>query len=360
MVEDKFHKIKNVKNMLLISLTCIGDVLLTTPVAKVLKDNFPAAKLTMLCGPTAYPLLKDHPLVDRAIIFNSRGEHKSVKGMASLLWRLRDTKYDIVVDLRNTAMPYALRAKHKLTAHKAHLDNRAARGRHAIDRHLDVLESYGFPITCREMQLHLPEEARRNAASAIAETGQAGKTPLVGIYPGAGSFYKQYSPEKFKVVLRELASIAPGAQFAMIGGPADKAVAEIVAEGCPERTVNYSGKLNIIETAALIKNCALLISNDSGPMHIGAALNVPTVAVFGPTDATRYGPRGGMHRIVWLKKPCNPCKSPECGLESCVNLIEEKEIVRAAAGALGIEYTAPARDDSASIQLQLFDSRERE
>jgi hypothetical protein len=341
MSESRFHRLGPVREILLISLSCIGDVLLTTPVMRVLKDNFPDARLTVLAGGTSHELMQAHELVDRALVFDNKDVHKGMAGKARLVRMLWQYRFDLVVDLRNSAIPYVLRTRKRITSHQAHMRNRDAQGRHAIDRHLDVLRLYGFPITTRRMLITVPDEVAARVTQMMADRGLR-DCPVFGIYPGAGSPYKQYPSPLFKEAVAQLGALYPDAKFVLVGGPDDARAAATVAEAAPGRCADFSGKINILETAAVIRRCNLFISNDSGPMHIASALDVPTVAIFGPTDAHRYGPRCNVSRIVWRREACNPCKTPECGHDSCIGSIPPADIVSAAAEVLNGPSQDPA------------------
>ncbi len=320
---------RGVKRILLISLSCIGDVLLTTPVMKVLKDNFPTAALDVVAGPTSMPIIERHELIDYSITYENKGRHKGVPGAALLVWELRKKKYDLVVDLRNTAIPYFIRSSHKITAHRSHLKNRDAGGRHAIDRHLDVLELAGLPITCRQMIVTVPDDVNRKVTEYLQKNDLEDRV-LIGIYPGAGSEYKKYPAKKFVEAMEKTAEHTDDAVYVLVGSAADAGTCAEIASAFSGNAVSAAGKLDILELGALLKRCAMMISNDSGPMHLAAALGTPTVAVFGPTDAERYGPRGGIHKIVWHREDCNPCKYPVCGKPSCINKVSAEQVADAA------------------------------
>ena len=320
---------KNVNKILLISLSCIGDVILTTPVMKALKDNFPGAKLTVVVGPTAAPLLKCHDWVDSIIVYENKGRHAGLGGAARLVGELRCSKYDLVVDLRNSAITYFLRARYRVAAHGAHIKNQKLQKRHAIDRHLDVLESAHIHPTTRDMLITIPPDAEKKVAAVLKARGMEAGGNLIAIYPGAGSPHKLYPVEKFQAVLGMLKEKDDN-RYAVIGSEADRPICEALAREAGGRAVSLAGELDILETGALLQKCRLLISNDSGPMHLAAAIGIPVVAIFGPTNADRYGPRGDNHRIVWRREPCNPCKSPECGHESCINEIPPETVAEAA------------------------------
>lgn len=321
-------KYKNVKKIILISLSCIGDVLLTTPVMKALKENFPDAELTVVAGPTAISLLECHELVDRAIPYFNKGVHKGAVGGAKIVLELRENKYDLAVDLRNSMIPYVLRKRYKITAHHVHLKNRDEMKRHAIDRHLDVIEMAGIPAVTHEMSVTVPEPAETKIAALLEKKGLS-DAPLIAVYPGAGSPYKLYPVEKFIQVVRMLKE-DNGNNFVVVGSEADRPVGDALAAEFDSGVVSLAGEFGLVELAALLKRSRLMISNDSGPMHLGVAVGTPVVAIFGPTNADRYGPRGEKHRIVRHTEPCNPCKEPTCGQASCIEKIPPESIAEAA------------------------------
>lgn len=320
---------RGVKRILLISLSCIGDVILTTPVMKVLKDNFPTAALDVVAGPTSMPILRRHELIDCTITCENKTRHKGLRGAARLVWEIRKKKYDLVVDLRNTAIPYFLRSRYRITAHKAHMKNRDVRGRHAIDRHLDVLELAGLPITSRCMSITIPDDVNKKVDEFIQVKGLGGRE-LIGVYPGAGSDYKMYPPEMFIEALERTAAHTGDAAYLLVGSAEDAGICGRIESGFSGHAVSIADRLDILELSALLRKCRMMISNDSGPMHLAAAVRTPVTAIFGPTDAERYGPRGGIHKIVWFREDCNPCKFPVCEKESCINKVPPGQVADAA------------------------------
>ncbi len=329
-MESSGNFYKNVDRMLLISLTCIGDVILTTPAMKSLKDNFPGAKLTVVTGPTAAPLIDKHEWADALYIYENRGRHAKFSGAAKFVGELRAKRFDLAVDLRNSAFPYFVRSRYRIAAHKAHLKNQNVMSRHAIDRHLDVLELAGIKPTTRQIYITIPQDIENKVIAKTADLGlENPKKNVVAVYPGAGSPYKLYPVEK---LAKAIESIDGGdrLRFVLIGAAPDREVCEKATAALGGRALNLAGTLDLLETGALLKNCRMLISNDSGPMHLGVAVGTPTVAIFGPTNAERYGPRGEAHRIVWHREPCNPCKFPECGRDSCIGDIPPEAITAAA------------------------------
>ncbi|HOX29091.1 MAG TPA: glycosyltransferase family 9 protein, partial [bacterium] len=281
----------------------------------------------------AAPILKEHRDVDEVIVFENRDRHKGLKGATVLVGELRNKRYDVVVDLRNSAIPYFLKTKHKVTAHETHFKNMNSASRHAIDRHLDVLENAGITITTREMNVSIPSRAKKKAAEYFKQKGISGTDGVIAVYPGAGSPYKLYPPDQFREVLESIRSEC-GCKFLMVGSSADREICERIMDGFSGEAVCTAGDLDLLELGAALERCVIMITNDSGPMHLAVAVGTPTVAIFGPTNAERYGPRGDKHRIVWHREPCNPCKAPECGRSSCIGDIPPRRIVDAALSLL--------------------------
>ena len=234
----------HIKSILVISLSWIGDVLLTTPVLGVLKDNFPPAKITVLAGKIAYPLLERHVLVDRVLIFDNHGVHRGWRGIARLIGELRRDRYDMVVDLRNTLIPYFLRTRRRITAHRTHMRHRNVRGRHAIDRHLDVLADHGIPITRREMILSVPEDVSAKIDIMLKDIKWLNGNEIIAVLPGARNKYKEYPPEQFSAVVNALAEHGDR-KFAMLGGESDIQAAAQIVEAAPEVIVTLLNPYNM-------------------------------------------------------------------------------------------------------------------
>lgn len=277
-----------VRNVLVVTLSNIGDVILTTPVITSLCSQFPKSKLTVVVGPKAAPLLEGSRLIDRLLVYDKweGGSHK-----LKLVRALREEFYDTVVDLRNSAFPFLVRADRRSPILRFH-QTKAARS-----RHLEVL---------RWMKLSGPDSlafdffSKRDEGSLLEKLSAKGLTlsqPWVVVAPGAGSEAKRWQIEGFRDVIKGLVKNRE-LRVVIVGDVREAPLGWTLTLADPDRVVNLAGGLRLRELAALVSQAKLVLTNDSAVMHLGHELNRPVVAIFGPTDPERYGREGKLWRIV--------------------------------------------------------------
>lgn len=151
--------------------------------------------------------------------------------------------------------------------------------------------------------LALPADLRANAARLLGKA----RGPLVGVHVGGGRAIKQWAPERFADVARRLIESA-GATIVLTGSEGDRSLVNSVAQALPaSHLIDVAGHLDLLTLAALLERLDILITGDTGPMHLAAAVATPIVAVFGPSDPARYAPRGPLDRVVRVDLPCSPC-----------------------------------------------------
>ena len=314
--------LKNVKKILVITLTNIGDVVLTTPVIGILKREFPDARLSVMLGPRARGLLEGAPGID-LIVYDKRG---SAKQKSRLLFRLRRQRYDLVVDLRNTIFPLLIGARYKTGLFSRVPPDIV----HMKERHLYKLSSLGMSVEEAPFFIWITEDDFSRARKLINSSRLDRGNKLVAISPGARSNLKRWLANGF-------AEIADGlieeerVEIIMLGDSEDKPLIRKIIQTMRHKPIDLSGRTSLREAAALLKKCALHITNDSAPMHIGAALNVPTLAIFGPTDWHKYGPAGNQDVILHSTLDCSPCERAECRYNhECMKSVFPEQVYRAA------------------------------
>jgi ADP-heptose:LPS heptosyltransferase len=166
------------------------------------------------------------------------------------------------------------------------------------------------------MEFTVSEDAIRSAREMLEGWGYDPAKPLVGIHPGGGETAgsseppKRWLPERFGR-LADLLVQRGGLQVVMLQGPGDEPFVEEALKNMKSRALGVASGLPLTVFAALMRECDLVVANDSGPMHIAAAQKVPVVAIIGPTHPAYTPPRGGMHRVIWAGAPCSPCYNPE-------------------------------------------------
>ena len=302
------------KKILVFSFSFIGDAVLSTAVIQPLRRHFPDAHITFLVGPRAFDLLATDPNIDATLVYDNRGEHAGWKGRLRLIKTLRLGKFDLVVNLRDSLVARCIGAKHWGML-------RGDSNRHAVTRYLEVLQRHGVDTTSAHPSLELTEAERTAAHHFLAETGLASERLLIGIHPGGNWEYKLWDGKNYA----DLASILAekrNARILLFAGPNERKLQTQVAEmmDVPPILVQTD---DLRHLAALISACDVYIGNDTGPMHIAAAVGTPVVALFGSTNHIRSGPYGDTHTVVQsgINLGCNPChpgRNPGgCGVGHC-------------------------------------------
>ena len=276
------------KNILIVTLSNIGDVILTTPVIASLRATFPQARFTVVAGPKAAGLLQGSRMIDRLLIYDKRAglAHK-----LKLVRALREEFYDWAIDLRNSAIPYLVRADRRSPIFRAHRE-KSARKRHLevlTMTRLPVTESGGFDFFSAEDEATLAEKLQRWGFPLAKGCGV--------VAPGAGSEAKRWRIEGFREVVSRWVADFPFPVFA-VGDSQEVSLGEKLASVNPSRVVNLAGLLTLRECAALVSRSSLILTNDSAVMHLGYELGRPVVALFGPTDPEKYGRESEIWKIV--------------------------------------------------------------
>ena len=303
--------------MLLITLSNIGDIILTTPVIKALKRAFPEARLDVMVGPAGRQIFEHDPEVFKLIIYD---KHLPISEKRRLQIKLRKLKYDLVVDLRNTVFPILIAPKFRTSAIQRFPKNIM----HAREKHLYRLTSFGIRPADKDPYIHIPREDEDKVSDMLAGEGVSG--PFVVMSPGAKSPIKKWGQAAFALVADRLKTEC-GTDIVFIGADNDKdAVAGVMAK-TKRNHHSFAGKTNIRQLASLIKRSRLIITNDSAPLHIGCAVGAKVLAIFGPTNPKRYGPTGEFDLVVSGKLHCSPCEKAQCEYaHECMKQISAEEV----------------------------------
>ncbi|MDO8446305.1 MAG: lipopolysaccharide heptosyltransferase II [Deltaproteobacteria bacterium] len=303
---------------LIIRLGSMGDVVLTTPVIKVLKDRYPDAELDFLVKKEYSNLLAANPNIRKIIPFNSKGEHRGVRGLLNAASELREERYTHVIDLhgnlRSRMISALLRGSKTLRYDKQALKRRMlllglkVHTIHTVDAYLEALEPLFVGAGLKPAPtpiLYLSKADKAKAEVFLVENDLSNASVIIGLAPGAKWRTKMWPEENFIEVGRRLVKEL-GAKILVFGGPDEAELCIKVAEGIGKGTC-VAGKVGLRDAAALISRCKAFVSNDSGPMHIATAVGTPVVAIFGPTiRGFGFSPLG-KSAIVEKEMKCRPC-----------------------------------------------------
>ncbi|MFH1594357.1 MAG: glycosyltransferase family 9 protein [Candidatus Omnitrophota bacterium] len=291
-----------VNRILVITLSNIGDIILTTPVVETLLREFPGVRLDVMVGPNGKDLFGPHKGIGEIIIYDKRS---SSLDKFKLFIMLRKKRYNLVADLRNTILPLVLGARFNTSAIRRDSKN----GMHRKDVHLSRLRDLSIDTSRGKFYIPVREKDKERVGALL---GELKERPYVVVSPGAKSHVKRW-PLKHFAKLCDMIKIKLRVDVVLIGDESDRVVIERILFNAETKPLNLIDKTNIGELAYMIKRSKLLITNDSAPLHVGSAVNAPTVVFFGPTDDRKYGPlTESGSRVLKKKLKCSPCEVPQC------------------------------------------------
>lgn len=343
-----------IRKVLVIRLGSIGDIVLTTPVLRALKGGFPKAKICTIVKGEYVQILEGNPHVDEIITVDTRGEHKGFWRLVRLAKALRREGFDLVVDLhanlRSLLISSLVGGRRKIRYRKRWLQRRAmvylkgfpVKSRHTVDLYLETLRPLGIEAIHRLPEVSLADEDFRFAQGLLNAEGAKGGELLIGINPGAKWPTKRWTAEGFSA-LGDLLIEKYGARVIVFrDGTNSRFVAQVLS-GMAHRPITPPERLSLGQLTALIGNCRLLVTNDSGPMHLAVGRGVPVVAMFGPTHPKLgFFPLGERDIVLSKELNCSPCSlhgRRKChkGVRECMELITVDEVISAVDGILAGE-----------------------
>jgi heptosyltransferase-1 len=292
-------------------------------VLRLLRRHIPDAEVHWWIDRRLAPLLEGDPDLAGVIPFDRKGwlASRTWLRLADTVVSLRNHCFDWVIDLQGLARSATLAwvANGKLTIG---LDTaregargcydiavrRASWDTHAVDWYLAVLSRLGVPVD-REFEWLPP---RREAAQGIRARWPVEGRRWILLQPGARWWNKRWPTRHFIELIQQLAPTHPQHHFAVLGGVEDRRVGEEISRSLPEKCLDLTGALTLPEMIEWIRAGELMVTNDTGPMHVAAALGKPLVALFGPTEPARTGPYGQVRTTLQLDLPCVPCMHQQC------------------------------------------------
>jgi len=325
------------QRILIRSTNWIGDAIITTPAVRTIRRNFPNAKISILALPWVADVFAASPHVDEVILYQKKKEHSGMAGMWKLAGLLAEQRFDLAILLQNAISAAILtklagipaRAGYTTDGRALLLTNgvklrREVKKIHQVNYYQEMLRGLGLVCGSNELFLQLPEP---DIAWARAQAGGLGPGPLVGLNPGAAYGPAKRWPAGYFKQLATLLRRELRATMVVFGTGADAEAAREIEQGAPGHVVDLAGKTSLAQAMAMIGVCDVFVTNDSGLMHVSAALGVPTLAIFGSTDHVATGPRGSKTRIIRHETECSPCLKPECPTDfRCMLSIEPEEV----------------------------------
>ncbi|MFA5517438.1 MAG: lipopolysaccharide heptosyltransferase II [Desulfuromonadales bacterium] len=329
---------KGIERILLRSVNWIGDAVMTTPAMGALRAAFPRAEILVAANPPVAELFDAHPYCDRVLVYDRKKRHAGVSGVLRFAGELRRERIDVAILLQNAVEAALLvslagiprRAGYRtdgrglLLTHGVPVGD-GERRLHHTEYYLRMLEQLGIHGGDHRLRLHCTDQERAWAREKL------GPGAWLAINPGAAyGSAKRWIPERFAEVADRLADEF-GLKVLLTGGPGETEIGRDIEKAMRQRPLNLIGHTNVRQLMALLAGCRLMVTNDSGPMHVAAAFGVPIVAVFGPTDHTTTSPLGDACRIVRADVGCAPCLLRQCPTDHrCMEAVTAEAVLRQA------------------------------
>jgi lipopolysaccharide heptosyltransferase II len=310
--------------ILILKPSSLGDVIQALPVLRLLKLHLPKSEIYWWIDSALAPLIEGDPDLAGLLLFERKrwGHPQHWPEMIRSIRRMRQQQFDWVIDLqclaRSAAFAWLADGQRLIGLDEVREGargfydqavRRASFHTHAVDWYLAVLKPLGVPVHHRFTWL--PE--RPDHAAALQAKWPLTPARWIALQPGARWDNKRWPADSFSEVVRTLAREIPEVRFAILGGRDDQAVGQSIALAAPGNCLNLCGQTTLPEMIEWVRRCELMVTNDTGPMHVAAALGKPIVALFGPTEPRRTGPYGQTEDVLRLPHlPCSPCMTDHC------------------------------------------------
>lgn len=334
------------KEILIIRLSSIGDVIHCTPVASSLKAAWPDCKITWMVGGVSADLLQGNPNIDEIMIWSREKFENYLRNYkfkeAWRMWcdlknQLKGRQFDAVLDIHglfltgmiarqaNTARRIGMKGTKELNSFFM-TETGEARGRHITDKYLAVLPCLGIEAANHTMSLAVPEQARKFARTLLQQYTVTPQEKVIVLILGTTWITKNWPIAFF---IKAAALLGKDFRIVLCGGKAEIPLGKEVETKAGVPVINTIGQTTLLEMAGIIEQASVVVSGDTGPLHMAGALKVPTVGMFGPTDPATYAPQGEQHEVL-SSTSCFSCHKRRCPKTNgaCMESIAPEAVVQ--------------------------------
>jgi heptosyltransferase-2 len=328
------------QNILVRMPNWIGDLVMATPILTDLRSAFPLAMIRAMCRTPLCDLLNSDASIDELFCFTKpSNDFVRRDDLRDIIAKIAAGKYDVGVLMTNSfssAWWFWQGKVERRIGYSAHFRRLLLTDplpfpkekEHEVISYKRILAPLGVPISQTAPRLYASEKEVEESKELLYQRGYVKGKKLIGINPGAAyGSAKCWPPERFRALAMRLL-LETDAYVVFFGDSSTAGMVKEITRGLPERAIDLAGITGLRELACIIKDCDVLITNDSGPMHIGAAFEVPLVALFGSTDDELTGPYGQKESVINKRVKCSPCFKRTCPIDfRCMKLIDVDEVV---------------------------------
>ncbi|MEM7828151.1 MAG: lipopolysaccharide heptosyltransferase II [Candidatus Aenigmatarchaeota archaeon] len=323
----------------------IGDAVMSLPAISAIKKGFKNSEVCILGKPWVAPIYFNNPMIDRIIEYRSGDLHKGLIGKVRLINQIKRERFEIAILFQNAIEAAILAFLARIPIRVGYnTDLRGPLLTHSVKRpwkrkihhteyYLEMIRSSGLvkDVLNDYPNIFISSEEKRWAREFLISNGFLMDKPIVGINPGASyGPAKRWFPERFATVGNELSKLFD-ASVILFGSSEDVKICREISSMLTGRFLDLSGKTTLRHLISIISQCSVFITNDTGPMHIAAAIGVPVVAIFGSTDPDLTGPVGKYVSIIRKKMDCSPCFRRTCYRNfECMDSIKVPDVINGA------------------------------
>jgi lipopolysaccharide heptosyltransferase II len=352
--EDKMQKIENI---LIFHPAGIGDAVLAVPAMKAIREAHPKVYIALVTSKRCLTLVELCPYIDEIFVIEMDAisnplallNGEKLSNVGGLISKLRSHRFDVIADFTYIGSRFSAVKRAMLFSliQGKHIIGRNTQGwgffldekvfdsyppiKHEVDTYIDVTRPLGVDTERVELELFLTAEDRVFAKSLLKENSIQSEKTIVGINPNGYRPNRKWMKERFAAVADNLICDYD-TQVVFIGSKSEMPLVEEIRSLMKSEAASVAGKTNLRQLAALIGQLDLFITNDSGPMHIAAAMKTPIVALFGPQTPIKYAPYcpENMKVVIWKNVECGPCDKIDCANHKCMKLISVEEVLAGA------------------------------
>ncbi len=335
-------KPSEIKKILVVSSTAIGDTLLSTPAIRAVRKSYPKAEIFAHFNVKNMELFANNPYLDGIIPY-----YGGYKRFFKTLSEFRRHGFDCVLIFHGNepqASPMAylsgarfiiklpLPKKYSFLLSNSPVPTANIKGCHAIDVRLKVASLAGCAEDGREMDLIVEEDDRASIERYLRGSGISEEQTIIGFQAGAATKYKMWPAEYFIELGRRLTAYRKDTIILLTGSGRERELCRGIARGIGRQAISTAGDITLRQLRALLEKMAFIVTNDTGTMHMAIAVRTRTISLFCPTSSRGIGPTQDLHlhKVIEKKPPCNPCVTKKCKNGSCMNQITVDEVFQAA------------------------------
>ncbi|MFC1704648.1 lipopolysaccharide heptosyltransferase II [Candidatus Omnitrophota bacterium] len=339
-IVNVYKEAAKAKDILVIKMSALGDVILSVPSLRAIRKNMPHARIYCLVGKPSQNIVQSCPYVDEVIIYDAQSKHKGIRGMIKLARELRRLNFDMVIDLQNNRKSHLLSFL-SMSLVRYGFDNKklsfllnkriplSSTAQLPVQQQFQLLEAAGIATDDQRLELWPSKDDEEYVSKLVSSFWVAKKEKLVGINISASKRWltKCWPLENFAALCDELAK--KNVRTVITGTEEEITIAKRFSLMTKSKPLVVVGQTNLMQLASLIKKLQVFITADSAPLHVAAAMETPFVALFGPTSPSRHMPPAKRCVVIKKELQCVPCYKPICVTKQCMVDISVQEVLQA-------------------------------